>query len=532
MALKRFVPSRIDTDPGHHIRMGLVAAIIIMVASWGVGWLPQAQNSWFAGTTILNPVRVWSAGVTASAIALVIGGLLLVRSWLRLGQALQLPFTAGATGSQVSSVRESARKHRVNDHKLSVINRAIMYWTVPLVFAFPILSRDVYSYLAQGRVLHAGMDPYGEGVSSLPGWFMTGADSLWAQSPSPYGPAFLLISRLVWFITDGGPEWAILLFRLMFLGGMALCMWAVPRLARRFGARGDWAQWIFIANPLFGLYMIAGAHNDTLMLGLLLTGLYFVNPDWPEATRRRRIIWGFFLLAGSIAVKPLTVLVLPFAGMLLIWRPGVRISYRARAATWLKSVVVVGGVLTILGAVTGLWFGWISAMMTSGSAAFPFAPFGLLGLGIGWVFDTLLGTGIDPVAQTFYSLGTLTIAAVTTWLALKPRPYAPVVSAGIALTTAVVVAPVFQPWYILWVLPLFAIAGVWRNWSSTVLYLLVAVLILVGVVDQLAVSQWIPLLTVRIITATVGLIGLIVLVFVDPLTKRAFPHVTKADVPE
>ncbi|WP_343959252.1 polyprenol phosphomannose-dependent alpha 1,6 mannosyltransferase MptB [Yaniella flava] len=525
--LKRFVPSRIDTDPGHHIRMGVVAAVIIMIASWGVGWLPQAQNSWFAGTTILNPLRVWTPGVTVCAVFLVVGGLLLVRSWIRLGQALQLPFTTGSGGPSVSSVKESARKHRINDSKLSVINRAIWWWAAPLTLAFPIMSRDVFSYLAQGRVLHAGLDPYGEGVSSLPGWFMIGADSLWAQSPSPYGPAFLLVSQFVWFITDGGPEWSILLFRLMFLGGMAMCMWAIPRLARRFGARGDWAQWIVIANPLFCLYMIAGAHNDTLMLGLLLTGLYFINPSWPQHARRRRILLGFVLLAGSIAIKPLTVLVLPFAGLLLLWKPGVRMSYRVRIKVWTKSVVVVGGVLLVFGAITGLWFGWIEAMTTSGSAAFPYAPFGLLGLGIGWLVDVLFSSGIDPVAQTVYALGTVAIAVVTAWLALKPRPMRPVLSAALALATAVLVAQVFQPWYILWVLPLFAIVGVWRGWASTLLYLLVTVLVVVGVVDQLAVSQWIPILPLRLLTAGIGLIGLIVLMFFDPLTRRAFPQTKK-----
>lgn len=524
---KPFVPGRIDTDPGHHIRMGVAASVIIMVASWGVGWLPQTQNSWFAGSTVLNPLRVWTPGVTISAVGLVIGGLLLVRSWLRLGQALQLPWTTGSGGPNVATAKESARKYRINDHKLSVITRAIWWWVTPLMFTFPIMSRDVFSYIAQGRLLHAGLNPYGEGVSSLPGWFMTGADSLWAQSPSPYGPAFLLISQLVWFVTDGGPEWAILLFRLMFLGGMAMCMWAIPRLARRFGARGDWAQWIVIANPLFGLYMIAGAHNDTLMLGLLLTGLYCIDPSWPPDKRRRRILLGFVLLAGSIAIKPLTVLVLPFAGLLLIWRPGERTAYRDRIKIWAKSVLVVGGVLLIFGAITGLWFGWIEAMTTAGSAAFPYAPFGLLGLGIGWIFDTLWGTGVEPVAEIFYSLGTIAIAAVTAWLALLPRPQRPVLSAAIALLTAVLVSDVFQPWYVLWVLPLLAVVGVWRGWASSLLYLLVTVLVIVGVVDQLSVSQWIPIVPLRILTSAVGLIGLFVLIVLDPLTRRAFPQTKK-----
>src|SRR5699024_3371279 len=176
----------------------------------------------------------------------------------------------------------------------------------------------------------------------------------------------------------------------------------------------DWAQWIVITNPLFGLYMIAGTHNDTLMLGLLLTGLYFLNPEF----QRRRILWGFILLGGSIAIKPLTVLVLPFAGLLLVWQPDQRIGYRSRVKVWAASLLIVGSVLTIFGAVTGLWFGWIQAMTTSRQAAFPYAPFGLLGLGIGWIVDAVLHTGIEPADQVFYSLGTLIAAAITAWLAL------------------------------------------------------------------------------------------------------------------
>jgi len=52
----------------------------------------------------------------------------------------------------------------------------------------------------------------------------------------------------------------------------------------------------------------------------------------------------------------------------------------------------------------------------------------------------------------------------------------------------------------------------------------VAVLIVAGVVDQLAVAQWIPILPLRIFTAALGLAGIAALVFVDPDTRGAFPR--------
>src|SRR5699024_10816316 len=251
--------------------------------------------------------------------------------------------------------------------------------------------------------------------------------------------------------------------------------------------------------------------------------LYFLNPEF----KRLRILLGFTLLAGSIAIKPLTVLVLPFAGLLLVWQPGQYIACRARMKVWVASLVIVGAVLTIFGAASGLWFGWIQAMTTSGQAAFTYAPVCLLGLGIGWIVDAVLHTSIEPVAQLFYSLGTLAIAAITAWLVLLPRPPQPVFLAGIALSAAVVVAPVFHPWYVLWVLPFFVIVGAWRSWFSALLYLVVAVLIVAGVVDQLAVAQWIPILPLRIFTAALGLAGIAALVFVDPETRGAFPRFSR-----
>src|SRR5690625_6316848 len=101
---KRFVATTLGPDIRRYIRMGTIAASLIMVSSWGVGWLPQAQNSWFAGSTIPNPLRAWTAGVVICAAGLVLGGLWLVRCWLRLGQILQLPLDRKSTRLNSSHV--------------------------------------------------------------------------------------------------------------------------------------------------------------------------------------------------------------------------------------------------------------------------------------------------------------------------------------------------------------------------------------------------------------------------------------------
>lgn len=515
-----------DDDTGQSLRQGVVGSLMIMVGSWGVGWLASTPTSLFARTTLLNPLRVEPVGVIACAVLLVLGSLLLVRAWLRLGQRL-----AGRwSGSR------------------DVVVRATWLWSAPLMLAFPVFSRDVYSYLGQGRLLHAGLNPYEDWISELPGWFMQGADSIWAESPSPYGPLFLLIARAIWFITLGSPEPAFLLFRLVSVLGMGLCLWAVPRLSWRFGTESAWATWISITNPLFALYMIAGIHNDSLMIGLLLCGFVLLGPGGPRA----RNLAGLVLVSASVAIKPLTILALPFAGLLMLrgaHQAGVPAAaavregpgapgpdpesgtagrastpeWGARARVWAVCLAVTATVMAAVGAASGLWFGWIPAMLTSGDAAFPYAPFGLLGLAVGWLVDTVSAAGVRPAADVVYAAGKLVAAGLTAWLALTRRPVNPVLATGLGLGAAVVLAPIIQPWYLLWVLPMFAVVRRWRAWPVWALYLLVMLLVAIGVVDQLSVAQWISLLWVRIITAAVGAAYMVYIVVLDPKTATLFP---------
>ncbi|MEZ7716205.1 polyprenol phosphomannose-dependent alpha 1,6 mannosyltransferase MptB [Micrococcus luteus] len=498
-------------DPGAAVRQGTWAALLIMVGSWGVGWLPMTPDSVFSGTTVLNPLRVNLPGVLACTVLLTAGSLLLVRAWLLLGRAL---------------------RGRWDEHG-RLVTRATWQWSAPLMLALPIFSRDVFSYLQQGRLLALGLDPYTQGVSALPGWFMQGADSIWAESPSPYGPLFLLCAEAVWHVTGGNIELSVTAFRLLALAGLALCLWAVPRLAEAAGRCGAWAAWVCVANPLFLLYMIAGVHNDALMSGLMLAGIVLMVR---RPRRRVHALWGIVLIALSVAIKPLTALVLPFVAMLLPtgWErfraadPGLR--RRDRLGPWITTATVALAVLTILGAGSGLWFGWVPAMLTSGDAAFPYAPVGLLGLLIGAVAEGLVDVPARAVAGGFYTLMTLATLVFGAWLALRRRAPEPVFASAAVLLVAVLTAPIVQPWYLLWVLPLLACAlrpVPWGadhpRWLGWVTALAVLLLTGVGVVDQLSVAQWLPVVAIRVFTAVVVLAGIWWIVRRDPATAPLFP---------
>ena len=484
------------------LAQGLLASILITVGSWGVGSLPQAGESLFSGTTILVPLRTETSGVIVSAILLIFGCMLLVRAWLRLSQRID--------------------PHRVA--AVAYVMRAIWLWSAPLIVSFPIFSRDVYSYLAQGRLYATGANPYENWVSQLPGWFMQGADGLWAESYSPYGPVFLVIAAAFWWVSGGVPEVGVLLFRGLSLVSMWLLMRCLIKLSVHFRSRISFALWMAVANPLFLIIMVAAAHNDVLMLALLAAGMLLVL--------RQKFVLGMVAFGASIAIKPIVLVTLPFLVFVALRndRPeGLRL--RERLQLWVPAALLMGGFLIVVGALTGLWFGWIPAMMTSGSAAFPYAPVGLLGLGIGWALS-LFGVNAATAAGVFYTLARVSAAVLIAWWALRcqreefriarvPR------DAALALVAVVLSAPIVQPWYLLWVLPLYVL---WRSNSVSWLrwlYLSIAVLVLVGVIDQFSVAQWIPQALVQLIAVAVGLLYLFYIVLIDPKTTAIFrPKVT------
>ncbi|MFY9678544.1 polyprenol phosphomannose-dependent alpha 1,6 mannosyltransferase MptB [Glutamicibacter protophormiae] len=472
------------------ILQGLLASAMVTCGSWGVGWLPYAQESVLARSPLVLPLRAETVGVIICTLLLAVGTVLMFRAWLRLRQT-----TKG-----------------LGDRALGLMRRAAWTWSAPMLFSFPILSQDVYSYLGQGRLMHAGLSPYENWVSQLPGWFAQGADSLWAESSSPYGPLFLMYARLAYFVSGGVPEYGVVMMRLVAVAGVALCIYAIPRLALKLGGDPSWTLWVSVVNPLFLMNMVGGVHNDGLMLGGVLLAFLLVY-------RQRRVL-GTIAMALSIAIKPVMLLALPFLGLAML-KPEARLRSKIRVWLWITAITVA--ILAALGAATGLWFGWIGGVASSGDAAFPYAPVGLFGLLVGWI-GSLFGGSINAVADIVYAVFKVFSMAIIAWLALRKPAGNPLLYSGYALAASVLLAPIIQPWYLLWLIPFFALGKKFSVGQERLLYVLCLVLAIAGVVDQLSVAQWFSLLWMRIFAALVGLLCVAYMVFIDPKTAPLFGH--------
>ena len=439
------------------IWQGFLGALMMLVGSIGTGWI--ANGSPMIRQPLVIALRTEGWGVTLSTVLLTVGAMLLMRSWLRLGQRL-----GDWGGSSLRSV---------------VI--AISAWSLPLLLAVPIFSRDVYAYTGQGRLVMEGQNPYEVGISTLNNWFSLGADPAWAENRTPYGPYFLWLARGVVGLTGAQPDASVLLFRLLAGVGVLLCVIFVPKLAELHGIDGARALWIAVANPLFLISFVASAHNDALMVGLAVAGVYYA------ATKR--YLTGILLVTASIGIKPITVLLLPFIGVM--WA-GPAASWTRKFLIWGATAAISFGVLAVSGLPYNLGLGWFWAIMDPTPGYTGYSPSGFLGQQV-----EFLGNVLGLPGSTFADLlrTGMKWAAIGLVLLLMFRgDYSRAVRRmALAFAAVVMLSPIIQPWYILWFVPFLAVTGIRNDWQIRCLYVGVTFFVVFGAQDQLSVWSFVEL---------------------------------------
>ncbi|OBJ17428.1 hypothetical protein A5621_18180 [Mycobacterium colombiense] len=428
---------------------GATGTVVMAIGALGAGARPVVQDPTF-GVRLLNlPSRIQTVSLTMTTT----GAVMMALAWLMLGR-----FALG-----------NRRMSRGD------LDRTLLLWVLPLLIAPPMYSKDVYSYLAQSQISLEGLDPYRVGPASglgLSHIFTLSVPTLWRETPAPYGPLFLWIGRGISAITGENIVAAVLCHRLVELLGVGLIVWATPRLARRCGVAEVSALWLGAANPLLIMHLVAGAHNEALMLGLVLAGAEFalrgidaprvlpvswkrLGPDWEPLGM---LIAGSVLIVLSSQVKLPSLLALGFVTMALAYRCGG--TLRALLLTGGGMAALSLAVMALVGWASGLGFGWIYTLGTANVVRSWMSPPTLLALGTGQV-GILLGLGdhTTAVLGLTRAIGVLIITVMVAWLLLavfRGRLH-PIGGLGVALGITVLLFPVVQPWYLLWaIIPLAA----------------------------------------------------------------------------
>lgn len=467
---------------------GFIGSLLILVGSCGVGWLaivsPLNRHAW------LIYLRTETFGVALSAVLLTLGCWVLFRAWLRLRQIL----TGWPSGS------------------LKAVTLAGGIWTMPMMFCVPIFSRDVFAYIGQGRLVAAGQDPYVDGISTLSNWFQLGADPRWAQSETPYGPFYLWIEYLVHSLVGTSPDLSVFLYRVVALAGVVLLAIYVPKLARLHGVDEAKAQWLTAANPFLLVNFVASAHNDALMVGLAVAATYYA------ATKRGFL--GVILMTASIGVKLITIVLLPFIG--LLWA-GAGASWFKRIRYWAYTLLIFLALMVLTGLLNGYGFGWLKVMLITGTGYSVFAPLGIIAMFFEGVMNAfgLDSSGVLPVVKL---IGRVSSVIVVLIVMFRGKYSHLVQRMGIAFAALVVLSPVIQPWYLLWILPFFAVTGIRDDWQMVFVIFTSAFMLAYGAADQIFVWQFLSDAEpwIKHMSTLISWAAMAYLAFIDPHTKHMF----------
>ncbi|MER6459148.1 polyprenol phosphomannose-dependent alpha 1,6 mannosyltransferase MptB [Streptomyces sp. NPDC001228] len=390
--------------------LGLAGTAFLALGGETAGALPVQD--------LLAPSSVQAA---FGLVGVYFGVVLLIAAWLLLGRLVR--------GGEPPTPRQ--------------LLLVLVVWAAPLLLAPPLFSRDVYSYLAQGAMVDAHMDVYTAGPAQLGGPLADEVAPVWQNTAAPYGPAFMGVASLLSGLTRGELPAGLFGMRLVALLGVGLMAAALPRLARHSGADPAAALWLGALNPLVLLHLVAGAHNDAIMLGLLGLGLVAALGRWP--------VLGAVLVTLAALVKAPAAL-----GLLAIVVVQARRGSSPVAAS-LLTAAAAGATTVAATAVAGTGYGWIGALDTPVSAH-NWALSSLLGRATGALLAHL-GSDLAPLAVPAWHLLGLVLTAVTVlliWVRLRPRP---VYALGLSLAAVAAFGPAIRPWYAIWGLFLIAAAA-------------------------------------------------------------------------
>lgn len=299
-----------------------------------------------------------------------------------------------------------------------------------LLLTPPLQLTDLFNYFGYARLggLH-GLNPYTHVIGEIrrdPVFLF----STWHGLHSPYSELFTALTYPLALLSLPLAYW---IFKVaVVLSGIG-CLAAIAASARRLGRDPRLAVAVVGLNPVFLVYAIGGFHLDVVMLCALSAAIAVFLAG------RDRTAGALTVVAAGIKVTGL--LVLPF--MVVAARSGAR---RVR--------LVVGALLAAipLAVMSFLLFG-ATLPNTSDQTQIltPFSIPNLVGLALGvggGTHQVIRGLEVLVIVVAAYQLLRLLIAPDRDWLA----------AAGWTTLALIASASWLMPWYMIWLLPLAALA--------------------------------------------------------------------------
>jgi len=344
------------------------------------------------------------------------GGLTNKTSIMNLGFTLALLVTLVAYAVVLASARTLSMR---------TIWIAVTALVAIMLLGPPLLLTDIFNYLGYARlgVVHH-LNPYTHVIGAIshdPVYRL----STWRNLHSPYGELFTAFTYSFAWLPLPVAFWILKVLTVLAALGF---LWVVSLCARRLGRDPRFAVALIAFNPLFVIYAISGFHNDFFVL-LASTGAIALLLD-----RRDRAAGATLMLA--VGIKYTAILLLPF--MLIAVPTNNRRLRILQGAAMAATVLIVGSLLL---------FGFSLANVSDQARI-------LTQFSVPQVVGLLLGFG----GATHWMLNVADALVVVTVVYLLWRRREWLTAAGWATLALIASLSWLMPWYVLWVLPLAALA--------------------------------------------------------------------------
>lgn len=311
---------------------------------------------------------------------------------------------------------------------------------VLFLLAPPLLSQDVFSYIAYARLgAEHGLDPYANAPTAIPGDPVFGYAGS-KDAVSVYGPFFTLLTYPLAPLGVPAAFWILKAVMAAASLGVVALVW---HAAVRRGRDPLPAALAVGLNPLVLAHVVAGAHNEALVMLVVMAGV---------------LAWLHGREAAGAASATLAAGLKASAGLVVPFLVARRSSLVAAAGA-VVAIVVAG--LIGFGADALDAFGLLGDNQGRTSRwSFPYKTAELAGA-------LLPGDRLDwrdPVRALYAAA----FAIAFVWLLVRARRgYDPLAAAAWATVAVLVASAWLVPWYVLWLLPLAALVPDRRLHAAT-----------------------------------------------------------------